>query len=346
METITKSYTCLVDGTTAKRVVLQDMFKDLEELSKFAFENFKTIKISALYLLCRSKFPNLNSKVLQNFLRFSYYKKKAYKIKSPIKPTIYLDYQNFHLEKSESSSFFSHWLRFGRRTFPLRGVWPLEKLDSAESIKLAQIYQKKGRYYCKFSCVHEAKTTRSSGPVVGADVNFKTIVLSSKSFFRMNQLVHRKLEHKKNKRNLGNFTTDFLHKQTSEIAEALEVEGTSCLVLEKLSKIRGKACRKTGHSKGKLMNYLINSWPYHMIQGLLQYKCLEKGIAVVFIEPQYTSQTCHRCGSLKTIRPRQCGFVCENCGYTIHADLNAAQNIRDKYILPGWATVNLALSAA
>ena len=50
---------------------------------------------------------------------------------------------------------------------------------------------------------------------------------------------------------------------------------------------------------------------------------------VVYVNPAYTSQTCSRCGhGEKANRQSQAKFLCVACGFSAHADLNAAENIR------------------
>lgn len=48
----------------------------------------------------------------------------------------------------------------------------------------------------------------------------------------------------------------------------------------------------------------------------------------VRVPPHYTSQTCSKCGHCESgNRPTQANFICLKCGYTDHADSNAAKNI-------------------
>jgi transposase len=51
------------------------------------------------------------------------------------------------------------------------------------------------------------------------------------------------------------------------------------------------------------------------------------------IDPRHTSQTCSHCGhQARNNRRSQSLFLCRSCGYQLNADLNAAYNIRDKYL--------------
>jgi putative transposase len=60
----------------------------------------------------------------------------------------------------------------------------------------------------------------------------------------------------------------------------------------------------------------------------LGYKLAWNGGMLLLIPPQYTSQTCHKCGNVdKNNRVSQASFVCTACGHSANADHNAALNI-------------------
>ncbi len=51
------------------------------------------------------------------------------------------------------------------------------------------------------------------------------------------------------------------------------------------------------------------------------------------IDPKYTSQRCHNCGVVrKANRKSQSVYHCQKCGVEKNADVNAALNIRDKWL--------------
>ncbi len=61
-------------------------------------------------------------------------------------------------------------------------------------------------------------------------------------------------------------------------------------------------------------------------------KAREAGIAVEFVAPAYTSQTCHACGHIGR-RSEQAEFGCMNADCWVseyQADLNAAANIASR----------------
>jgi len=71
----------------------------------------------------------------------------------------------------------------------------------------------------------------------------------------------------------------------------------------------------------------IHDWPYAEIQDKIAYKATEEGIPVEFIDPRCTSITCRKCGSIDRDDRNGREFHCSECGYEVHADVNAAINI-------------------
>jgi len=335
-----KSYTCKISGNRLKIFYLQEQLEIIEDLSWFIFNLKQRFGISwwfnqkKLYHQCRKMFPELNSKIIQNFIRFSYRIKKGQKLpKKPVNPSIILDYQNFDFSKY-NNKLTNYWLRFHKKNFPLFGLRNLKKVKHTDKIQLVQIYKRNNEFYCKIVIVKELPKPKGGKTTIGCDVNYKRIVFSNNRFYNIKQLAHRKIEHKKynlKKRNLNNYTKDFLHKLTTQISKDLSTQGVEVLVLENLKGLRKSASRKRGTSKGKMLNYIINSFPYSMFQNFLKYKCLDRGIKVEFVNPAYTSKTCSRCKSKNTLRPRQEDFMCLDCGFKLNADLNGSRNIEKFY---------------
>ena len=86
----------------------------------------------------------------------------------------------------------------------------------------------------------------------------------------------------------------------------------------------------------------MSGWSFAQLLLFLAYKARKAGVFLETVYAAYTSQTCSRCGHCaKKNRPSQAVFRCTACGYSVHADINAAQNIAAK------AAVNrLKVSAA
>ncbi|MGA9382632.1 MAG: transposase, partial [Phormidium sp.] len=99
--------------------------------------------------------------------------------------------------------------------------------------------------------------------------------------------------------------------------------------------LRGKQLTLSciGKRRGKKVNKWLGSWPFYQQEQFLTYKSIALGKKVVHVDPSYTSQKCNICKHIKKTTRHKSRFHCKNCGHKTHADLNAARNIRDDYIL-------------
>ena len=88
------------------------------------------------------------------------------------------------------------------------------------------------------------------------------------------------------------------------------------LVIEDLKNIR--KCKRTSR--------FLSHFTYADILRKLELFCEEWNVSIVKVNPAYTSQTCNKCGNIKTNNRKGVKFKC-SCGYTADADINAAQNI-------------------
>jgi len=140
--------------------------------------------------------------------------------------------------------------------------------------------------------------------------------------------IRKKLQREKKYRKLvsinkreSNIVKDLNHKISSKVVK--HAEQHSCGIrLEDLGNIR-----KTT-KQAKSFRYTLNSWSYYQLQTLLEYKAKLHGVKIAYVEPAYTSQTCHKCGHIGRRNGKV--FKCQQpggCGYTAHADVNASWNI-------------------
>jgi len=114
-------------------------------------------------------------------------------------------------------------------------------------------------------------------------------------------------------------TKDFCHCASKELVEW--APENSVLVFEDLNFGQGKR-------GSKAWNRRFSVWPRGMIFDLVSYKIQGKGV-VAKVDPRNTSKLCSRCG-LPGVRRRH-SFTCPHCGFSTHADHNAAVNIRNRF---------------
>ncbi len=115
------------------------------------------------------------------------------------------------------------------------------------------------------------------------------------------------------------FRADINHKISKKIVESMNSGDT--LVLENLSGIRNQRLRKT-------VRTMIHNWSFFQLEEFIKYKAEAKGISIIKVNPAYTSQQCSFCGHIDKANRKSSSFKCTSCNFQLHADLNAARNIR------------------
>lgn len=100
------------------------------------------------------------------------------------------------------------------------------------------------------------------------------------------------------------------------------------IALEDLTGIRQ---RTNELPRNKTERRRSNSWSFYQLRQFLTYKCIKFAVKLVFVDPRYTSKTCHNCLHVhpdggKSYRFGK-SFRCGHCLWSGDADLNGAKNI-------------------
>lgn len=100
------------------------------------------------------------------------------------------------------------------------------------------------------------------------------------------------------------------------------------IALEDLTGIRE---RTNQQPRSKTERRRSNSWAFYQLRQFLVYKAIKFGVNLVFVDPRYTSQTCHKCLHIHPVRGESYRngkrFKCGHCGWCGDADENGAKNI-------------------
>lgn len=132
------------------------------------------------------------------------------------------------------------------------------------------------------------------------------------------------------------FATDTNHVISKQIVAKAKCTKRA-IVVEKLTNIRTRVKARREHRA------VLHSWAFRQLRTFIAYKALIAGVTVIPVEAAYSSRTCSRCGHCeKANRVSQSKFSCRACGFTAHADLNAAIILRER----GRAAVNPPIVAS
>jgi len=208
--------------------------------------------------------------------------------------------------------------------------------------------------------------TRENGVVLGVDLNVTgTFAVTSTGEFigSADYLTHKRDEYERRRGRLqqtgtrsahltiqsigsrfSDWSLDWLHNRANDlIAEARDAD-VDGIIFEKLDHIRENIANGSK----------FQQWAYAKFVELVEYKVESTALFVDTVNPAYTSQRCSHCGFTHEDNRDDKQFACQDCGYEVNADYNAAKNIAVRYCgyihrgqksRGGWGTSQLALKS-
>jgi IS605 OrfB family transposase len=214
-----------------------------------------------------------------------------------------------------------------------------------------------GSYYFHLSCekdIPDKKVTDAS-TFIGVDVGINCLAVASTTdkkckFFAGGEIKnHRNIRKNERRRlqkaggrylgtrssmrllrTLAGRETRFMsavnHNISKRLIEFAIENEVSVIGMEDLTGIR----KETKSKIAKEFRYEHSSWAFRQLQGFVEYKAKEAGIAILYVNPEYTSQTCPRCNHISRNNRSGLSFRCEKCGYETHADRVGAMNIEHR----------------
>ena len=125
--------------------------------------------------------------------------------------------------------------------------------------------------------------------------------------------------------------THFLHAVSTDIVAECAARNVGTIAVGNLSGIR------EGTDWGDHGNLDLHGWAFDRFTEMLEYKAAERGITVERVNERGTSKSCAACGITDDSQRVERGlYVCDDCDLVANADVNGAENIRQK-VLPSLA---------
>lgn len=121
---------------------------------------------------------------------------------------------------------------------------------------------------------------------------------------------------------------DVNHKLSHDIVSHAKQQGVGIIRMEQLAGIRERSrqctARKSRGATARKNNRMIATWAFYQLAMFIAYKAERAGIAVEWVDPAYSSQTCPACFHRNKAADRR--YICAECGWTGHRDVVGAIN--------------------
>ena len=239
-----------------------------------------------------------------------------------------------------SDQTVSIWTLGGRQRMPfLAGERQLELLQSQRGeTDLAYIG---GEFYLLTSCDIEEPEPIDVEEYLGVDMGIAQIAVDSdgnmyaggtvNALRKRHAKLRRKLQKKgtksskrllkKRRRKEQRFANDVNHCIAKDLVLRAKRTGRG-IAVEDLKGIRTRTRVRRAQRRKH------HSWAFFDLRTKIEYKAKLHGVPFVLVDPRNTSRMCSECGHVaKENRRSQSKFVCQSCGFVLHADWNAARNV-------------------
>jgi putative transposase len=199
-----------------------------------------------------------------------------------------------------------------------RGVWVLAATSDGDLIDNAAFGERNRRRIAGHQRTLEAVTERDAA----GRVRNRRDPLRMAAALRLARAKERE----------ANRRRDDLHKKARQIVNA-----AGCIALEKLNlramtrSAKGTSEKPGGNVAAKAgLNRRVLDASFGQLERLIVEKAEEATRTIVWVDARFSSQECSRCGHIARESRRRRRFACVRCGFTCHADVNAALVIRGR----------------
>jgi putative transposase len=253
-----------------------------------------------------------------------------------------------------------------RVRIPAVGSVRLRKGREISSFGRAFVVEKNGHWYAVFECSREVEPLPKSDKIIGVDRGVRVLAATSdgelirnaRSQERQSRVVakhQRDLEANtvrdargrclnrrdatrkaaalrvaRAKEREANIRLDSLHKAALRIVRSADVIGLEKLNVRAMTRSAKGTVEEPGRNVAakRGLNRVVLDAGFGILARLIREKAAWAAREVISVEPRYSSQTCGRCSHVSAKSRRRRRFACVSCGFSTHADVNAALEIR------------------
>ena len=329
------------------RLTSMEFIKSVNDLVSYLDQQSATPKLSSASF--EAKLPSAVKSEVVNTAKSVYRKYRRGKCKSmPIlkKPIIQWNNQNYRVK--ENSIEFPLWINGKSQRIAVNAIiteYQAQRLTG--KLGSLRITPKNGKWIAQVAV--EAPIAETSGNrTMGVDLGLKIPAVAvtdegHTQFFgngRQNKYMKRQFRAKRQKlgkakkqkviKKLNNkeqrWMKDKDHQVSRDIVNYAKSNHVSVIRLEQLQNIRNTARTSRKNEKN------LHTWSFYRLASFIEYKANLDGIAIEYVNPAYTSQTCPSCGKLNHAHGRK--YKCP-CGYLSHRDRVGAINIISAPVVVG-----------
>lgn len=298
------------------------------------FSQFKLHK--QVYYPIKEAFPLSSQMIVRCIAKVADAYKLDKKRQRTFKPLGSIAYDSRILSYNTVKQIASIWTLSGRQKIPFACYNPQQLANIQGEADLAFI---KGKFYLLQTIDVPSEKEDEVTEFIGMDLGITSLaVLSTGKDFASQELNNYKIKRQKVRSSLQSKgtkgckkalkrlsgkerrTQTIINHTISKHVVALAKEEGKGIAVENLAGIN-----KSLNKFSKKQRGLYNKWAFHQLRSFVTYKALRGGVAVVVVEPAYSSKTCNRCFHIGNRKSKS--FQCVNCGLETDADVNAARNL-------------------
>ena len=216
----------------------------------------------------------------------------------------------------------------------------------------AWLVRKGEHWYTSFECERKVTPLPSTGKAIGIDRGVHVLAATSEGklignprFLEKARLLIERLQRAvagrkrggKNRRKAVRLLArahervkearrDFMHKTARKIVNGADVVVLEALNLRAMTRSAKGTIEKPGRKVAAKagLNRAILDASFGLLRQMIVAKAEETARTVVEVDPRYSSQECARCAQIAAESRRGRRYHCIGCGFSVHADVNAA----------------------